>query len=75
MGWLTSLTIEDKAREKLSLPWVVCEYEDVFSDGLPRLPPYRDVDITIELHPGTLPIYTTLHRMTPTKLPEFKVQL
>ena len=73
MGWLTSLTIEDEVREKLSLPWVVFEYEDVFSDGLPRLPPYKDVDFTIELHPGTSPIYTTPHRMAPAKLPELKV--
>ena len=74
MGWLTSITIEDEATQKLSLIWVVCEYEDVFSDGLPRLLPYRDVDFTIELHPGTSPIYTTPHRMAPAKLPELKVQ-
>ena len=27
------------------LPQVVCEYEDVFLDELPRLPPQRDVDL------------------------------
>ena len=45
--------MEDKARQKLGLPWVVSEYEDVFSDELPGLPPRRDVDFTIELHPST----------------------
>ena len=30
MGWLASLTLEDEVRQKSSLPWVVCEYEDVF---------------------------------------------
>ena len=30
MGLLASLTLEDEARQKLSLPRVVCEYEDVF---------------------------------------------
>ena len=54
---------------------MVCEYEDVFSNELPRLPSYRDVDFTIELYLGTLPISMTLHRMTPAKLPELKVQL
>ena len=49
MGWLASLTLENEVRQELSLPWVVCEYEDVFSDELPGLPPYRDVDFTIEL--------------------------
>ena len=39
MGWLASLTLEDKARQKLGLPRVVCEYEDVFLDELPGLRP------------------------------------
>ena len=38
MGWLASLTLEDKARQDLYLPRVVCEYKDVFPDELPRLP-------------------------------------
>ena len=31
MGWLARLTLEDEVRQELSLPRVVCEYEDVFS--------------------------------------------
>ena len=38
-GWLVSLTLEDEVRPNLDLPWVVCEYEDVFPDELPGLPP------------------------------------
>ena len=30
MGWLVSLTLEDEARQELSLPRVVCEYKDFF---------------------------------------------
>ena len=30
MGWLASLTLENKARQELGLPRTVCEYEDVF---------------------------------------------
>ena len=75
MGWLASLTLEDEARQELSLPWVVCEYEDVFPDGLLGLPPYRDVHFIIELHPGTSPISMTPHRMAPAELQELKVQL
>ena len=41
---------------------MVCEYEDVFPDELPGLPPHSVVDFTIELHP--VPISMTLHRMT-----------
>ena len=67
-GWLASLTLEDKVRPDLDLPRVVCEYEDFFPDELPGLPPQRVVDFGIELHPGTLPISMTLHRMAPVEL-------
>ena len=40
-------------RQDLDPPRIVSEYEDVFPDELPRLPPSRDVDFRIELHPGT----------------------
>ena len=39
------------------------------------MPPQRDVDFGIELHPGTSPISMTLHRMTPVELQELRVQL
>ena len=29
-GWLESLTLEDEVRQDVSLPRVVCKYEDVF---------------------------------------------
>ena len=74
-GWLVGLTLEDEVRHDLSLPRVVYEYEDVFSDELPGLPSYRDVDFTIKLHLGTTPISMTPHRMTPIELQELKVQL
>ena len=54
---------------------MVCEYGDVFPDELTRLPPHRDVDFVIELHPGTSPISITPHRMALVELQELKVQL
>ena len=39
MGWLASLTLEDEAGHGLNLPQIVCEYEDVFLEELPGLPP------------------------------------
>ena len=62
-GWLASLTPEDEVRQDVSLPRVVCEYEDVFLDELLGLPPSRDVDFHIELHPSTSPISMTPYRM------------
>ena len=67
-GWLANLTLEDEERQDLSLPRVLCEYEDGFPDELPGLPPYRDVDFSIEIHLGTTPISMTLHIMVPTEL-------
>ena len=67
MAWLASLTLEDEGRRDLSLPRVVCEYEDVFSDELPGLPPHKDVAFFIELHIDTSPISMTPYRMTPVK--------
>ena len=74
-GWLASLTLEDEVKQNLDLPRVVCEYADVFLDELPGLPPHRDVDFSIELHPGTSPISMTPHRMAPVELQELRVQL
>ena len=75
MGWLASLTLEDEVRQDLGLPLMVYEYEDVFPDELPELPPHRDVDFVIELHLGTLPISMTPHRMELVELQELKVQI
>ena len=74
-SWLPSLTLEDEVRQDMSLPRVVCEYEDVFPEELPGLPPSRDVDFRIELHPGTSPISMTSHRMASVELHELKVQI
>ena len=55
-------------RQDLDLPRIVCEYEDVFLNKLLGLPPLRDVDFFIELHPGTSPISMTPHWMAPLEL-------
>ena len=68
MGWLVSLTLENEVRPDLDLPRVVYEYEDVFLDELSGLPPQRDVDFCIELHPGTSPISMTSHSMVSVEL-------
>ena len=62
-------------RQELSLPRVVCEYEEIFLDELPGLPSHRNVDFTIELQPGSSPIYMTPHRIASVELEELKIQL
>jgi hypothetical protein len=54
---------------------VVCEYPDVFPDELPRMPPNRNIEFAIELHPGTAPISKRPYRMPPAELAELKKQL
>ena len=62
-------------RQDLDLTRIVCEYEDVFLDELPGLPPPKDVDFCIKLHPGTSPISMAPHRMASVELQELKVQI
>ncbi|KAA0066187.1 DNA/RNA polymerases superfamily protein [Cucumis melo var. makuwa] len=64
-------------REKLKLEDVpmVKEFLDVFPDDLSGLPPDREIELTIELLPGTTPISQALYRMAPNKLKELKMQL
>jgi len=54
---------------------VVCEYGDVFPDDLPRMPPDREIEFVIELHPSTAPISKRPYRMPPKELAELKIQL
>ena len=46
-----------------------------FLEELPGLPPHRDVDFGIELHPGISPISMTPHRMAPVELQKIRVKL
>ena len=48
---------------------------DMFPQELPGLPPPREVDFTIELALGTVPISLSPYRMAPAELKELKVQL
>jgi hypothetical protein len=43
---------------------VVNEFPDVFPKELLGMPPDRDIELVIELKPGTTPIYKTPYRMT-----------
>ena len=38
---------------------VINEYKDVFPDGIPGLPLTRDIDFTIDLVPGSVPVSKT----------------
>lgn len=57
-----------------SIP-VVSEFPDVFPDKLPGIPLEQEIDFSIDIPPGTQPIYIPLYRMTPVELKELKEQL
>jgi hypothetical protein len=54
---------------------VVNEYPDVFPDELPGMPPDRDIEFSIELLPGTTPIYKRPYGMNVKDLAELKKQI
>ena len=54
---------------------VVGEFLDVFPKELLGIPLEREVDLSIEIVPGTVPVSRAPYRMAPAELKELKVQL
>ena len=54
---------------------VVKDFSDVFPEELPGIPPVREVELSIEILPGTTPTSRVPYRMAPTELKELKIQL
>jgi hypothetical protein len=54
---------------------ILREYRDVFPEEVPGLPPKRDIDFSIELAPGAVPVSRTPYRMSTPELVELKLQL
>ncbi|WMV45277.1 hypothetical protein MTR67_038662 [Solanum verrucosum] len=54
---------------------VVSEFREVFHNDLPGMTPDRDIDICIDLEPGTRPISIPPYRMAPAELRELKAQI
>ena len=54
---------------------VVREFPDAFPEELPGIPLEREVDLSIEIVPGTTPVSRAPYRMAPAELKELKVQL
>jgi hypothetical protein len=53
----------------------LCEYQDVFPDELPGMPPECDIEFLIDLLPGTAPIAKRPYRILVDELEELKKQL
>jgi hypothetical protein len=54
---------------------ILREYRDVFPEEISGLPPRRDIDFSIELAPGAVPVSRTPYQMSMPELVELKLQL
>ena len=54
---------------------VVNKFPDIFPDELPGLPPDREIEIAIELAPGTEPVSKAPYRMAPVEMKELANQM
>ncbi|KAK8518016.1 hypothetical protein V6N12_033008 [Hibiscus sabdariffa] len=70
-----AMALQDEYEFGLPSMPVVYEFIDVFPEELPGLPPTREVDIGIDIYPGTNRVSITPYRMAPIELKELKKQL
>jgi hypothetical protein len=54
---------------------IVREFPGIFSNELPGVPLEREVEVTIDVLPGTSPIAQSQYRMASAELAELKIQL
>ena len=54
---------------------IVREFPDVFPEEFSSIPLEREVDLSIEIVPGTTPISRAPYRIAPSELKELRLQL
>ncbi|XP_061365886.1 uncharacterized protein LOC133309163 [Gastrolobium bilobum] len=74
-GYLLLMESETSVGKSIRDVPVVNEFEEVFLDEIPRLPPHREIEFPIELIPGVGPISIAPYRMAPLELRELKKQI
>ncbi|XP_074323597.1 uncharacterized protein LOC141660508 [Apium graveolens] len=64
--------VEDVEEESLRIQdiLIVKDFPDVFPDELPRLPPDREIEFTIDLAPGTEPVSKAPYQMAHVEIKE-----
>jgi len=75
MVYLTYILNSDDEGPRLKDIPVVKEFPDVFPEELPRLPPEREVEVSIDTFPRVPPIAQQPYRMALVELNELKTQL
>ncbi|XP_074266796.1 uncharacterized protein LOC141590083 [Silene latifolia] len=64
-GYLCDISKPSKLEPNITNIPVVKEFSDVFPEEISGIPPYREVEFTIELVPGSTPISKAPYRMAP----------
>ncbi|XP_073033793.1 uncharacterized protein [Primulina eburnea] len=73
--FIYALDVTREEQLKVSDIPFVKDFPDVFPDEIPGFPPQREIDLSIELMPGTNPISRAPYRLAPTEWNELKEQL
>ena len=68
------MSVTGKEVSLSSVP-VVREFQDVFPEDLPGLPPSRQLDFRIDLIPNAAPVAKSPYRLAPTEMQELAAQL
>ncbi|KAI3717316.1 hypothetical protein L1987_68865 [Smallanthus sonchifolius] len=66
--------VNEKVKDIRDVP-VVNQFEDVFPDELPGVPPEREVEFGIDLIPGAKPVAKAPYRLAPPEMKELMEQL
>jgi hypothetical protein len=74
-AYLTYVTDAENEAPKIEDIPVMQEFEDVFLNDLPGVPPEREVEFKIDLIPGAKPIAKAPYRLEPSELQELMSQL
>ncbi|GKB79863.1 hypothetical protein Tco_0946758 [Tanacetum coccineum] len=76
MQRITTKKAEDKSKEKrLEDVPIVRNFPEVLPEGLPGLPPARQVEFQIDLVPGAAPVARAPYRLAPSEMKELSEQL
>ncbi|XP_075521406.1 uncharacterized protein LOC142554627 [Primulina tabacum] len=66
------VSVPDTASRTIEKVEIVSEFPDVFPDNVIGIPPEREVEFSIELMSGTVPISKTPYHLAPTDMEELK---
>ncbi|XP_073063981.1 uncharacterized protein [Primulina eburnea] len=69
------VSVSEPVGQRLEDVDVVSDFSSVFPDDVSGIPPDREVEFSIELMPGTMPISKAPYRLAPAEMKELKDQI